>query len=405
MMRGPKPSFAQFSRITRTIPISLSMARVSPLHDVHSRADPLWLPYGPSDAPGGTVPLVGAFEELELEYAAIRKHAGVIDLPHRAVLHVSGPERVDFLNRMLTQELNGLSPGQSRRSFWLNKKGRIDADLRVVHLDDRTLLEVDTLAAARVLADLSRYIIMEDVAITDDSESTHRLAVHGPGGAVLLNAAAGGRGSVPSAPDTAASIRIAETDVLVLREDSAGEAGFELFVPVIGVSRVYEALLAAGTSDQHRARPIGWHAWNVARIEAGTPIYNIDFGAESLPAETGVLNDRVSFTKGCYLGQEIVARLHARGHPRQVVVAIRFEPGTPGDQPDGGAPLSLPASPETPVGGVSSSAISPMLGAAPIALGSVRFSHASPGTQLVAPAPGGPMRGEVQRGLRFWHPA
>src|SRR5262245_16249908 len=120
--------------------------------------------YGPSE---GNVQVVATYGELELEYAAIRKHAALLDLPHRAVIEVTGPDRLDFLNRMITQELKGLPENQVRRSFWLNRKGRIDSDLRVINLADRVLLETDILAAPRAIKGLSAFVITYDVTIRD----------------------------------------------------------------------------------------------------------------------------------------------------------------------------------------------------------------------------------------------
>jgi folate-binding protein YgfZ len=149
-------------------------------------------------------------------------------------------------------------------------------------------------------------------------------------------------------------------------------------------------------------RPAGWHAFNIARIEAGSPLYYIDFGPDSLPAETGVLEDRVSFKKGCYLGQEVVARMHSRGHSKQVLVGVDFDTvpdpttGFP-LQPLGGTPVHL-ATPVTgkdePVGMVTSSTLSPMNGSRPVALVQLKQAHIAPGTALVVPtiAPSGDFR-------------
>src|SRR5262245_1256909 len=112
------------------------MPRVSPIQALHERAQAVLMPYGHDERDPG-IPLVATYGELELEYAAIRKHAALYDQPHRAVIEVTGPDRIDFLNRMITQELKGLSQGEVRRAFWLNRKGRIDADLRVIELGDR----------------------------------------------------------------------------------------------------------------------------------------------------------------------------------------------------------------------------------------------------------------------------
>src|SRR5690349_2726045 len=133
-----------------------SAMRLSPLRHIHEQAGASFALYGPPEA---AVLVAETFGELEREYAALRSGCIILDQPQRTVLEVTGPDRLPFLNRMLTQELKDLAPGQVRRSFWLNRKGRIDADLRVIELGDRTLLDLDIHAAARALAGLSSFII------------------------------------------------------------------------------------------------------------------------------------------------------------------------------------------------------------------------------------------------------
>ena len=168
--------------------------------------------------------------------------------------------------------------------------------------------------------------------------------------------------------------------------------GLELIVPASEALNIYTSFVErAGEHDGHgaphageaaarpaRLRPIGWHAYNIARIEAGTPVYLIDFGPDSLPAQSGVLHDRVNFKKGCYLGQEIVARMHSRGHSKSQLIAIRFEPeessrdpetGLP-PQPVTGAAVLLAAAEPMEIGTITSSTLAPMLSSSPIA-----FAH------------------------------
>ena len=120
--------------------------RVSPLRKLHQQAEAALVPYGPPEV---DVLVVETFGELELEYAALRKGCILLDQPHRATIRITGPDRVDFLNRMVTQELKGFAPLTVKRSFWLNRKGRIDADMHVVHMTNRTLIDVDILALER----------------------------------------------------------------------------------------------------------------------------------------------------------------------------------------------------------------------------------------------------------------
>lgn len=391
------------------------------------------LGYGPDGGtPGTTEPIaiVGTYGELELEYAALRKGCLLLDLPHRSVLEVTGSERLEFLNRMITQELKPakqwLPAGRSVNSFWLNRKGRIDADLRVLVFEKRVLLECDTHAAPRTVQGLSSFIISEDAAIADLSQTTHRLALHGPTAAALLDAVRdpGVGASLASIElNHVATIAIAGAEVIVDRRDAAGVPGLELIVPAANARAVYELLLSRGFSHEHphdrlasqelsakvRLRPGGWHAFNIARIEAGSPLYYIDFGPDSLPAESGVLDDRVSFTKGCYLGQEVVARMHSRGHSKRQLVALRSEPPkfnvTPESvaagehpihaipQPVGGAPVFVPdangqpAPGAEPVGTVTSSTIAPMLGAAVVCFAALKHD-ALEQAAFVVPAEG-----------------
>lgn len=402
--------------------VSSRMARESPLLPAHERADALVMPYG-GEGGVGAIPVVATYGELELEYAALRKGVALIDCPQRGVLEMTGAERIGFLNRMVTQELKGLGAGAVRRSFWLNRKGRIDADLRIVELGGRTLLEVDAHAAARTFAGLGSFIIMDDATIADRTEAVHRLSLHGPRAARLL-AAVGAEALAALSPGLAAEAVIAGASCVAWREDSAGVPGFELIVPVADAAGVYRALVEAGHDPEHGAaalraesgsaareiglRPAGWHAWNIARIEAGTPVYNIDFGPGSLPAETGVLDDRVSFTKGCFLGQEVVARMHSRGHSKQALVGVRF--GSITDEstglarlPEAGGTVTL-ASGEA-VGAITSSTLAPMLGSAPIAFAAVKVAHAAAGTHVVAEVGGTAVAGAITAGLRFLAPA
>ncbi len=415
------------------------MARVSPLlTDVLAR-EALVAHYGPVEA---GVRVVQAFEPLDVEYAALRRASGLIDLPQRATIEVRGTDRLDFLNRMLTQELKGVQPLSSTRAFWLSRQGRIDADLRVLVLEDRVLLDVDVFALAKTMQTLAAYIISEDVELLDRTEEFHRLALHGPGARAVLDRASTpvrGPAMADLMPGQVAVVRIGEAECIVDRADTAGEIGLELLVPANLAAGVYAQVLKAGgfvlnpqgpiahTSTKGAlVRPIGWGAYNVARIEAGTPFYFLDFGPTNLPHETGVLDSRVSFTKGCYLGQEIVARLQSLGQAKQRLVGLRLAGPVASSQPVAAEfdatqefdPPLVPqpitgaavfpadsAAPAEPIGSVCSSAVSPMLGGVPVCFAMVKNKHAAPGTQVRVECEGVMLPAEVQPGLVFWRRA
>ncbi len=364
-----------------------------------------YVPYGPAELEAGPAcELVATFGELESEYAAIRKGAGLLDSPHRGTIRVSGTDRRDFLNRLLTQELKDLEAGMARPSFWLNRAGRIQADLMLIELGDRLLVDVDIHGAGSTVETLSGFLFSEDVEIADVSARHHHLAVHGRRGLEVVAAATGAAFEIDDGG--AATVRIAGTPVVVARRDLTGEVGLELSVPYEQVEAVWDALLGVDErigESKRRIRPIGWHALNIARIEAGTPLFHIDFGPTNLPHETGVLHDRVSFTKGCYLGQEIVARVESLGRPKQMLVGLRMardllpvaEAQVFERDPAGGMGPQI--------GVVTSSTLSPMLGAAPVAFALIKIAHAEPGTTVLVNAEGDQTEATIAP-LRFYPP-
>ena len=361
-----------------------------------------YVPYGPPDEEGLIACEVpSTFGSVEAEYAAIRRGAGLLDCPHRGTLRVTGGERRDFLDRMLTQDLRTLVPGRVLRSFWLNRQGRIEGDLAIAEMGDFALIDVDVHQAAPVAETLRAFLFTEDVAIGDASDELHHIAAHGPAAQEIVRAAASGPAE-PLASCAARTFEIAGVVAALFRRDQTGAPGIEIVVPRAGADAVWEALLAGGAAG--RVRPVGWYAYNIARIEAGTPLFNIDFGPTNLPHETGVVEDRVSFTKGCYLGQEIVARMQNLGRPKQMLVGLRMKEdllpvagGQVFERSGEGAERSMGAL----VGTITSSTLSPMLGAAPVAFAMLRTAHAEEGATVLVSAEGEQAEATVT-GLRFW---
>jgi folate-binding protein YgfZ len=399
------------------------MAHPSPLRQDHLERNATLLPYGP---PGTDVELAESFDDLELEYAALRKRCVLIDRPDRGVIEITGADRIGFLNRMVTQELAGLAAGGVRESFWLNRKGRIESDLLLMELGERMLADVDVHFAARTVQTLSAFVFSEDVSLSDATASHHRLELVGPTGPELLTIASG---APAPEPGTVARGAIAGESVVLDASDALGVpligvtcaaaaaasvagALFMLGAPA-GLERLGEAegAISDGTpAGRIRLRRAGWHALNIARIEAGLPRFMLDFGPDSLPAETGLLDRRVSFTKGCYLGQEIVARMRSLGHPKRTLVAIECERRAVSPErhdpvhPSTGTPVCLPAPPgQTPavVGAVTSAALSPSLGNLPVCFAQVKWGYHEPGTELMIQAEGVELSARVREGLRF----
>ncbi len=362
---------------------------------------------------GNTAEIVARFDRVELEYAAIRRSVALCDLPQRGTIEVTGKDRIAFLQRMVTQELRGLGAAEVRRTFWLNRKGRIEADLLLCELPERLLIDCSGSVAATTATALNAFVFSEEVAINDLSQRDYRLALHGPEALHLLSLVGASAATLETLEQGAtkgacAADTLAAVPCVLVRHDTCGEVGVELIVARDQAATLWSALLGVHDlldAGRRRARPCGWHAYNIARIEAGSPLFEVDFSTSSLPHETSILGQCVSFTKGCYLGQEVVARMASLGKPKQVICAFRMDDPV---LPVEGAPLFTAKSETTPsaeVGIVTSSTLSPMLGAASIGFATVKYAHANPECALLVAAEGQSATARVQSELAFVKPS
>ena len=323
-----------------------------------------FIPWGPPDEQGDvSCEILSTLGSVEVEYAHVRRDRARFDAAMRGTIRVEGEDARDFLDRMLSQKLVDLAPGRGALAFLVDRTGRLQADLKVLDTGDGLLVDVDVHQAAATAKTLDGFIFTEDVRVKDESDQWHRIELHGPD-------AGDGYGDLE--PLQAKTVTIADHTVHVLRHDRLGVPGYDLFVRTADAAEVWSALDCMTT---------GWFAYNMARIEGGTPMCNIDFGPGTLPHETSLISTRVSFTKGCYPGQEIVARLEHLGKPKQVLRGLKMSSDTlpvAGSQvfPEGEGDLGQP------IGMVTSSCLSPMLGSASIAFAMLRTTVSEPGTSV-----------------------
>jgi folate-binding protein YgfZ len=343
--------------------------------------------------------IVTTFGEPEAEYAAIRKGAALVDQPQRGFLELAGKDRLAFLNNLLTNETwnkatkKGLEAGAGVYGFFLSRNGRIVTDMNVIERGDRTLLEMDARVVEAVRAAFDKYIFTEQVTLTNRVASLHQIALHGPGALDVLRQAVGS--DVPELGALGSTqVRIAETDVVVWRDDVCAVPGYQLVFDIGAAESVWEMLVARFATSEQRGkralRPTGWAAFNAARIEAGRALFGIDFDDSVLPHETGEIARAVSFTKGCYLGQEIVARMQARGQFARQLVGIKMA--------DDALPIAgaiIQDDNDNQIGGITSSTISPVLSGAAICIGYLKKQFTTVGTVVNIPAEGKMRKGSV----------
>lgn len=309
------------------------------------------------------------FSDLIAEHRAARETAGIFDFSFRVKMRVAGQDRAAFLHNMLSNDIKRLAPGQGTYATLLDLKGHIVADLRVYCAQDSFLLDTDADLADKLVQKLERYIIMDDVAL--ERLDLGALSIQGPRARELAEAVVATR--LPSLEEFGhASLDHAGLRARVVRSSSTGEEGYELWVEPRRLVPVWESTCRAG--EALGALPSGCEALETLRIEAGIPRYGADFGEDTLPLEAGLTN-ALSFTKGCYLGQEIVERARSRGHVNWKLAGLVMESAA------APAPEEKVLIGGRGVGEVTSACVSPTLGKV-ISLAYLRREASEPGTEV-----------------------
>lgn len=245
------------------------------------------------------------YGNLTKEYQAVRTNVGIIDLSYRGRIEVSGKNRVQFLQGLVSNDVKTLQPGNGVYAAFLNITGRILSDCFIYAREDSILIDTPPAARERVYLNLDKFSPAGDFNVTDFTEATSLLTIQGPTAQRIL--ASAGAGAVINLKE----LQLTETEIngrklIVLKNSRTGETGFDLFMSNENTLPVFEALLSAG------AEPVGLDAYNVLRLEAGIPEYSIDMDENIIALEAG-LERAISYTKGCYLGQETIAKIHHRG--------------------------------------------------------------------------------------------
>jgi folate-binding protein YgfZ len=291
--------------------------------------------------------------------AAVRRSVGLFRMEQRGVIGVSGTDARRWLNGMVSNDVSQLhaeGPARHCHALLLTSIGRVFADLHVLARPDGFWLDLDRAAVAGVLERLAKYVIADDVQLADLGGRLARLGLEGPAAGAVATAA---RAALDAAGAVAAEY------------GWSGEPAVQLFVPVEACEPVLAALRAGAAGLGLVEADL--EALEILRVESGTPRLGAELGEDVLPPEAR-LDAAVSTTKGCYTGQEVVARIRSRGQVKHLLVGLRFEGDEP---PTPGTPIEVDGK---RVGEVTSAAHSPQAGA--IALGFVTRPHDAPGSEV-----------------------
>lgn len=321
------------------------------------------------------------------EHLAVRNDVGIADISHHGVLCLTGEDRAKFLHRLISNDVETLSVGEGNYATLLTHRGKIIADINVYNLDDSIYISTAPEIVETLFSELDKYIIADDVELMR-LKDIGIIAVSGPNSPELLHSIFN-IDNIANLPEYYSKIcELNQQRVICVRSDIYGEIGYRLFTTSETLGELWKKLI----THKPDVKPIGWEAQESLRIEAGIPRYGTELTDSIIPLEAE-LEHAIDFEKGCYIGQEIVARMKYRGHPNRLLRGIELHSDHAVQQ------NSKIFDSEKEVGWVTSSVFSPSLGI-PIALGYIRMALTEPGSRIQIEVSDGRINGRVV-GLPF----
>ena len=323
------------------------------------------------------------FTDAVSEHHAVRNNVGIADLSHRGRLLLTGDDRAQFLHRLISNEVETLAVGEGNYATLLTHRGKIIADLNVYVLQNVIGISTAPETSESLFTELDKYIIADDVELAVLTDETGTIAVYGPKSTELVETVLN-LTDLRALPEYHNRFGIVDDRWIVcVRLNITGEAGYHLYTAAESLAWLWERLMTTGAGTQ----PVGWDALQSLRIEAGTPRYGAELTDTVIPLEAE-LEYAINFEKGCYIGQEIVARMKYRGHPNRLLRGIEIQAEQPPQQ------NATVFSGDKKVGWITSATYSPTL-QKPIALGYVRMAVTAAGSPVQIETPTGRIDGTV----------
>jgi folate-binding protein YgfZ len=312
------------------------------------------------------------YSDFDREYHAAKQSVALFDTNWSAIVTLAGPDRVRYLNAILSNDIQTLEEGRGALALLLNPQGHILAELEVYKQADKLVTLSHASVRERTVATLDKFIIMDDVELMDLTDEVGSLALEGPRAAEIVKQSCGI--TLESLPEM--SLRDLDVHGIpchVLRRSHFGQPGGQFMTKRERLANLWGKFIEAARAI--RGEPIGITALNSLRLEAGIPWSPVDFNDTVIPHEAALEATHISFTKGCYTGQEIVERVRSRGHVNRRRVRLKFSTAQP---PVFGTRLRAEG---VEVGLVTSAAYSPAAATA-IGMGYLRREHNAPGSRV-----------------------
>src|SRR3984893_4272937 len=316
------------------------------------------------------------FGDAAAEYRSARDTVALIDKNYRAYLSFTGPDRVRYLNAILTNNIKDLAAGHGIVSLLLNPQGHILAEIETYAVADRLLCVSYTMIRERLIEVLEKFIIMDDVTQVDETPRYGTLALEGPKAAALVKEVSGADLAKYQELSTRGG-KVGSIPCFITKRSPGGVPGAEFLAESQKLPELWQVLLDA--VRWHEGAPMGYAALSAARLAQGVPWFGYDFGEKQIPHEAGLQDSHISYTKGCYTGQEIVERGRSRGQVNRRRVDLKYNAK---EIPAAGTPLF---SNGKEFGSITRTAFSPKRNA-PVGMGYVHREKSAPGTELDTPA-------------------
>jgi len=281
------------------------------LHEFHSTLHARFIEVNGQEA-------VADYGDVLGEHSAVRERAGILDLSFRSRLCLLGADRQRFLNGQVTNDVKGLKTGQGCYAALITAKGKMVSDLNIYLLEDEILLDFEPGLSGPVAQRLEKYVIADDVQVVDVASAYGLLSVQGPKAAQIIIQLHMGTEPPTQSMHVARWNDPSLGDIYVMNLARLGTNGFDLFAPSGSLVAIWERLMSAAKTSG--GRPCGWDASEAARLEAGIPRFGVDMDETNLAPEAGLDARAISYSKGCYIGQEVIARIRTYG---QVAKALR----------------------------------------------------------------------------------
>jgi folate-binding protein YgfZ len=261
------------------------------------------------------------FGDAAAEYRSARDTVALIDKNYRAYLSFAGPDRVRYLNAILTNNIKDLAAGHGIVSLLLNPQGHILAEIETYAVADRLLCVSYAMIRERLIEVLEKFIIMDDVTQVDETPRYGTLALEGPKAAALVKEVSGADLAKYQELSTRGG-KVGSIPCFITKRSPGGVPGAEFLAESQKLPELWQVLLDA--VRWHEGAPMGYAALSAARLAQGVPWFGYDFGEKQIPHEAGLQDSHISYTKGCYTGQEIVERVRSRGQVNRQRVQLSF---------------------------------------------------------------------------------